>query len=153
MEKELNEAASRGFVFQAAMGGETSGGGKEVVVAMRRAAEGAAPMRYRLLATNRTSTMQKEIRAAAAEGFDYRGQTVFETLFGGKEVVCIMERDSSRAGASAYDYLLVVTSRTSTLQKELQEAATDGYELLGMTVGETLTGGRELVAITRRPVR
>jgi len=51
---------------------------------------------YELLATNRTSTMEKEMNQAAGEGFGYAGQTVFETALGGKETVVIMERRSRR---------------------------------------------------------
>jgi len=35
----------------------------------------------------------------------------------------------------------------------LQAVGQAGAEVLGMTVSETLLGGRELVAITRRPAR
>ena len=52
-------------------------GGKEVVVVMQKTA--AAPhFEYRLLATNKTSTMQKELQDAADAGFEFVGQTVFE---------------------------------------------------------------------------
>lgn len=153
MEKELNEAAAQGFQFHVAMGGETAGGGKEVVVIMKREAGTPRRFAYKLLATNRTSTMQKELQAASEEGFDYRSQTVFDSLFGGREVVCILERDRDVVGPSVWDYRLVATSRTSTLQKEIQQTAAEGYEVLGMTVGQTLTGGRELIAITRKQVR
>jgi len=43
----------------------------------------------------------------------------------------------------------LATSRTPTLQKQLQEAGASGYEILGMTVGKTAIGGNELVAIAR----
>ena len=48
---------------------------------------------HRVLATRRTSTMQNELNEAADQGFHYRGQTVFSTRFGGKEVVAILERN------------------------------------------------------------
>ena len=47
MQKEMQEAASAGFRFVAVMGGETSLGGKEVVVLMQKAA-GMARREYRL---------------------------------------------------------------------------------------------------------
>jgi hypothetical protein len=93
--------------------------------------------------------MQKELQAAADAGFQYRGQTVFNSSFGGDEVVCILERDSA-AGNERVDYRLVATSKTSTLQKELLQAGAAGYQIVGMTVGKTALGGNELVAITRR---
>ena len=44
--------------------------------------------------------------------------------------------------------MLSATSRTSTLLNEIQEAADQGYQAIGMTVG-----GSELVVITRKIVR
>ena len=150
MEKELN-AGGRGRVrFDAVMGGETAFGGNEVVVVMSRASgTKAGRFGYRLLATSKTSTMQKEMQAASDAGFQYRGQTVFNSAFGGDEVVCILERDGSAANERV-DYRLVATSKTSTLQKELVQAGAAGYQIVGMTVGKTALGGNELVAITRR---
>ncbi len=150
MEKEMNEAADTGFRFQAAMGGETAAGGSEVVAVMRRDAESRGRFAYELLATSRTSTMEKELREAAAAGFEYRAQSVFKSAFGGEEVVCILERDKDR-GAGRSSYRLLATAKTSTLQKELNDAAAAGYEMVGMTVGKTALGGKELVAILRRP--
>jgi hypothetical protein len=151
MEKELNEAAEAGFRFVSIMGGETGLGGKEAVVVMSRAAGETNRVAYRLLATNKTSTMQKELQDAADAGFQYRDQTVFESLFGGKEVVCILERDADRA--DVYEYKLLATTKTSTMEKELEQAGTLGYQALGMTVGKTALGGNELVVITRRKAR
>ena len=37
--------------------------------------------------------MQNELQEAADAGFDYRGQTVFKSAFGGEEVVVILEKD------------------------------------------------------------
>ena len=147
MENELNEAAEAGFRFQAVMGGETAFGGKEVVVVVSRAATTRGRYAYKLLATQKTSTMQKELQEAADRGFHYRGQTVFSTSFGGEEVVVILERDKDEP--ESFEYKLLATTRTSTLEKELQAAGSAGYELVGMTVGETAFGGKELVAITR----
>lgn len=153
MEKELNEAADAGFRFLSVMGGETAMGGKEVVTVMGRTDGNKPRYQYKLVATNRTSTMQRELQEAADQGFEYLGQTVFESTFGGKEVVCILQRDLDAKTPVAYEYKLMATKRTSTLAKELQEAGDQGYTVLGMTVAKTLVGGSELVAITRRPVR
>ncbi len=150
MEKELNAAAESGFRFETVMGGETAFGGNEVVVVMSRASgTKAGRFGYRLLATSKTSTMQKEMQDASEAGFQYRGQTVFTSAFGGDEVVCILERDSA-AAKDRVDYRLVATSKTSTLQKELAQVGTAGYQVVGMTVAKTALGGNELVAITRR---
>ena len=147
MERELNAAAESGFRFRSVMGGETAVGGSEVVVVMALGEKGRYS--YKLLATSKTSTMQKELQDAADAGFEYMGQTVFTSAFGGDEVVVILERDKE-APRRSFDYKLVATSKTSTLQKELAAAGAAGYELLAMTVSKTALGGQELVAITRR---
>ena len=85
------------------------------------------------------------------EGYDYRGVAVFESFFGGDEVVVIMELDNKALHVS-YDYVLLATSRTSTLQAELTEAGQRGFKLVGMAVGDTVFGGDEVIAITRRTV-
>jgi hypothetical protein len=146
MERELNEAAADGYRFSMAMGGETAAGGQEIVVAMVKAESDSGVRQYKLLATARTSTMQKELQDAASQGYEYRAQTVYETAFGGKEVVIILERDPAFRERQA-SYKLLATTRTSTMQKELQEAGKQGYVLLGLTVGKTAFGGDEVVAI------
>jgi hypothetical protein len=104
---------------------------------------------YRLLATNRTSTMQKELQTAGDDGFVYKAQTVFKSAFGGKEVVIILERDKD-APIKKYEYKLLATRKTSTMEKELQEAGSAGYELLGMSVGATAAAGQEVICILRK---
>jgi hypothetical protein len=150
MQKEMNEAADAGFRFKLVMGGETGIGGKEVVAVLERAADAAPRYEYRLLATNRTATMQKELQEAADAGFEYRGQTVFDSTFGGREVACILEKDLQQTTPIRYDYKLLATTRTSTMQKEMQEVAEQGYEVLGLTIGKTAMGGSELVTIVRK---
>jgi hypothetical protein len=149
MEKEMNEAAEAGFRFQAVMGGESAFGGNEVIVIMSRTEQKAARFGYKLLATSKTSTMQKEMQEAADAGFEYKGQTVFSSTFGGNEVVVILERDKDDLNGPS-EYKLLATSKTSTLQKELQDVGAVGYELVGMTISKTALGGKELVAILKR---
>jgi hypothetical protein len=152
MEKELNQAGAVGFELRSVMGGETAAGGKETVAVLSRDPKGDGRFEYRLLATSKTSTMQRELQAAADAGYDYKGQTVFDSLLGGREVVVVMQRDADHpTGGDVYK--LLSTSRTSTMEKELQTAGRDGYVVLAMTVGQTAMGGRELVTILRRRER
>lgn len=150
MEREMSEAADAGYQFQAVMGGETAGG-HEVVVVMGKAAVAASPAKraYKLLATSKTSTMQKEIQQAADEGFVYVGQTIFESGLSGREVAIIMERDPD-SGAKRFEYRLLATQRTSTMQKELNDLGQGGFRLAGLTVGKTAFGGSELLSILER---
>jgi len=151
MQKEMNEAAEAGFHFAGVMGGETAFGGNEAVVIMTRPKSGLLKQRFKylLLATQKTGTMQKELQAAGDEGFEYKGQTVFKTAFGGQEVVCILERDAD-AKVDRWEYKLLATKKTGTMQKELSEVGDQGFEFVGITVAETAFGGKEVVTITRR---
>ena len=85
----------------------------------------------------------------AQGSYEYRGQTVFNSTFGGKEVVAILERAVDKPVVK-YEYRLVATNKTSTMQKELSEAGAHGFDLVGMTVAQTAVGGDEIVAILRR---
>lgn len=148
MEKEMNDAGAMGYKFSAVMGGQTAIAGQEVVVLMQKGGDVTGKYRYRLLATSRTGTMQKEMNDAAADGYDYVGQTVFKSMFGGEEVVSIVERGAN--AESPFIYRLIATSKTSTLQKEANQLGSDGFQALGMTVGKTALGGSELVVIARK---
>lgn len=152
MQKEMQEAAEAGFRFGDVMGGDTALGGSEVIVIM---VKDGSPGRfdYRLLATNKTSTMQKEMQEAGDAGFEYRGQTVFKSAFGGKEVVVILERVPDTKTVTRYEYRLLASKKTSTMQKELAEAGDGGFGFVGLTVAKTLVGGDEVVAILRRKVQ
>jgi hypothetical protein len=149
----MTEAAEAGFRFGSVMGGETSFGGSEVVIIMTKPRGASARYEYRLLATNKTSTMQKEMQEAGDAGYEYKGQSVFKSTFGGKEVVVILERDKEAKSLGGFEYRLMATKKTSTLQKELAEAGDAGYGFVGMTVADTLVGGTEVVAILRRKVK
>ncbi len=152
METEMQEAAEQGYMFAGVMGGETSFGGNEVVVVMKRSvADRKSQYDYRLLATTRTSTMQREMQEASDAGYVYKGQTVFSTTFGGDEAVVILERDNEQRTVAPYEYRLLATKRTSTMQDELREAGRDGFEFVGVTVSSTAFGGDEVVAILKRP--
>jgi hypothetical protein len=153
MQKEMNDAADAGYRFAAVMGGDTAVGGSEVVVLMTRVPEGKPSFAYTLLATNKTSTMQKEMQAAGDAGFEFKGQTVFKSTFGGKEVVVVLERDkTAEQPAARYEYRLVATTKTSTLQKEVSEVTAAGFQFVGMTVADTAIGGSELVSILRKRI-
>ena len=151
MQKEMQEAGDTGFRFVAVMGGETAIGGKEVVVLVEKAADDKNTYSYRLLATSKTSTLQKELQEAGDAGFHTVGQTVFESAFGGRETVAIVEKGSADPNTKRWEYKLIATSKTSTLEKELKEVADAGFQAVDLTVGKTALGGSEIVVITRRP--
>ena len=96
--------------------------------------------------------MLKEMQDAGDAGYVYKGQTVFDTTFGGDEAVVILERDKEQRSVTPYEYRLLATKRTSTMQEELSEAGLAGFKFIGVTVSSTTFGGDEVVAILKRPV-
>lgn len=153
MQKEMQQASDDGFRFEGVSGGGTAFGGSEVLVIMsKNAANASGRFQYKLLATSKTSTMQKELQEAANNGFEYKGQVVFETFIGGDEVVVILEKDT-KAELKKFEYKLFATSKTSTMQKEMNQGGDAGYMYVGVTVGKTLLGGSEVVVIMRRDVK
>jgi len=154
MQKEMQEAADGGYRFEGVSGGKTSFGGSEVLIVMSKKSDvdTSGRFQYKLLATSKTSTMQKEIQETGDNGFEYKGQAVFDTFIGGDEVVVIMEKDT-KAEPKKLEYKLFATKKTSTMQKEINEGSAAGYEYVGVTVGQTLIGGSEVVIIMRRDAK
>lgn len=52
----------------------------------------AQHVEYRILATNKTSTMQKELNEAADAGYRFGAVMGGETSFGGNEAVVVMQK-------------------------------------------------------------
>jgi hypothetical protein len=93
--------------------------------------------------------MQKELQQAGDEGYDYCGQTVFQSAIAGKEVAVILEYNPS-AAKRRIEFKLLATSRTATMQKELNKAGEEGFEFLDVLVGNTAIGGKEVISILRK---
>ena len=151
MEKEMKEAAAAGYHFVEVISGETFFGGSEALVVMARSREGDHKPKfdYKLLATSKTSTMQKELQEAGDAGFEHRGQSFFKKTLG-TEVIVILERQLE-VKPKLWEYKLLATTKTSTMQKEVLKAADEGYQLVGFSSGSTFFGGNEVVTIMRRP--
>ena len=102
-------------------------------------------LRYLLLATSRTKTMQKELDEAAARGFRLLPSTMISKsqTFGGVEIVVVLEKEPR--SEENYKYLLLATSKTSTLQKEMSEAISQGWKVVGM-----VSRGEHIVILEQR---
>jgi hypothetical protein len=105
---------------------------------------------YRVLATKKTSTMEKELNAAGAEGFRFEGIMGGNTELGGSEAVAVVSRERGVEKRPSFEYKLMATSKTSTMQKEMQQAADHGFVYRGQTVFDTAFGGKEVVVIMER---
>ena len=114
-----------------------------MVCALMLAAPAAAQDKFLLLAANRTGTMQDELNAAGANGYRFAGTQGGETAFGGNEVVVVMVRDPE---GRRFRYILLATSRTGTMEQELNGAPPE-FNVVGMTVFSSTFGGKEAAVI------
>jgi len=105
--------------------------------------------RYLLLATKKTSTMEKELAEVAAQGF----RILVGSPTSGTEMALLMERVATPP--EIYTYRVLATSHTGTMQKELNEAAAQGFRLLPRTMiaKQTAFVGLEIVVILEKPPR
>ncbi|MEZ5365043.1 MAG: hypothetical protein R2748_22630 [Bryobacterales bacterium] len=103
---------------------------------------------YRVLATNKTSTMEKEINEVAKAGFRFHSVMGGETSFGGSQAVVVMYKNAGeQLSGPPRIYRLLATSKTSTMQKEMQQLGDEGFEYKGQTVFASTFGGQEVVVI------
>lgn len=128
MQKELDEASAQGFRIVSAA---SSCGQSEMVLFLERVTQAPDTYKYKLLATTRTSTMEKELNQAAQEGFRLLPRTITaKEGFLTNEIVSVLEM--SPKSNKRYQYRLLATTRTSTLQKEVAQSETDGFVLVGL---------------------
>jgi hypothetical protein len=91
-----------------------------------------------MLDTNKTSTMQKELQAAADQGYRLlpnQGTWLLSAL---------LER--KKEPVEPIEYLLLATSKSGTMQKEMTQAAAEGYRF-----ASTLGQGGEVIVAMQRP--
>ena len=80
----------------------------------------------RLLATTKTATFEKELNEAAQEGF--RLMRLAKADYGGGVSGLVTKENTT----SQYEYKVLSTTRLVTLQKEVEQAAAEGYEVRGI---------------------
>jgi hypothetical protein len=101
--------------------------------------------RYVLLATLRTKTLQKEMSVTAEQGF-----RVLTGVRKGNEIVIIMERLTTPE--NSFQYRLLSTSRTSTMERELNEVGHSGFRVIPRTVlGKRSAGDKIFVVMEKAP--
>jgi hypothetical protein len=83
---------------------------------------------YKFLATKKVATMEEEMNAAAKEGFRYHSSS--------PGLLTLMIRDTSEKSVKQrYEYKLLATLRTDTMQKEMQEMGEKGFNYLSTSSG------------------
>jgi hypothetical protein len=94
----------------------------------------SGPFEYRVVSTNKTSTMEKEIKEAAAAGF---------RVIGSGFMTVVMERDPK---VPPPEYRLVAVARVPTFHREVAQAAADGFLTAAMPLSKT-----EVICVLSRP--
>ena len=133
MEKELDEVAAKGF--RVLYGAPTQQ--FDMAILLKRVPEAAqSPYSYKLLATSRNKTMEKELNETAAQGYRLLPRTIiFKQGFFTAELTMLMEREAK--STKSYEYKLVSAGKESKLHKKIDEAIAQGFTPVTMiTMGD-----------------
>jgi hypothetical protein len=139
MQKEIDEVSANGY--RILVGSPTSS--TEMAVFLSREGTVENQFKYKLLATARTGTMQKELNDMAADGYRLIPSTMIAKAgMISMEIVMILEKPP--VVTKQYEYKLLATTLTSTLQKEVTEAQGEGFRIVGM-----VSRGEHMVVMER----
>lgn len=136
MADEIAQAAQLGF--RIVMGSPTRG--DEFAYLLERTDQPYDRDQFRLLATRRVKTMERELNETSREGYRLVPRSVLWPEC--DELMLVLERTARED--PVYEYLILETRRTSTLQKEISEAVDARYQVVSMQ------GGRENLVILER---
>lgn len=134
IQKELADRAAAGYRLTAVSCW------KEMVVALEQR-RGESRVEYRVLSTTKSSTLEREMNAAASNGFRLPSGTLHAIQKGsvlglspaGFEYVAVMEKGS--AGEPAPEYVIIGAKRTSTLAREFDESVAKGLIPVALSLG------------------
>jgi hypothetical protein len=144
LQQELDKAGALGFHTLLA----TTRGNGEMVVLLERDIRATQRYQFVLIATNATGTFQKEIADAAANGYRANGKTFLNK---GGEIVVVMERPENVAPTKIYEYKILATNQTSSLEKEWISSLTETYTQVGMLTRTEVMLLMERESRVRRP--
>jgi hypothetical protein len=117
----------------------TSDDGARIQALMERATVPPDTFKYQMVATFSEKTGDKEMNAAAADGFRVvpntamtkKGLTIFNT-----NSVVVMEKDP-KSGA-LFEYQTISAVKTATFHRELKSAVDSGWKVVDTTYGRVL---------------
>ena len=132
MEKELDEVAAKGF--RVIYGAPTAT--VDMALFLQKLENPDQPYSYKILATIRNKTMEKELNELGVKGYRMLPRTTIfkQGLFTG-EILTIMER--AFESRIIYEYKLVEAVKETKLQTKIDAARAEGFEPVTMiTLGE-----------------
>lgn len=140
MEKELAEAANKGF--HVLYGAPTNQVDMALLMQKNTPIDRPA-FQYKILATSRISTMEKELNEAGQAGYKLLPRTIiFKQGFLTAELLMVVERDPQ--SDLSYQYDLVEASKEVNLHKKIDEAMSKGYVAATM-----ITLGKHVVVMEK----
>jgi hypothetical protein len=129
MEKELDEVASKGF--RVLYGAPTQQ--YDMSILLKRVENPTEPYSYKVLATSRLKTMEKELNDLARQGYQLLPRTiVFKQGFVTAELVMLMERAPN--SNKTYEYKLVQGRKEVKIHKEIDEVQGNGFVPVTMII-------------------
>lgn len=136
MEQELTDSAKMGFRVVL-----SASSGLGMLFLLERAATPPDLYEYKIVATTQLKTLERELNEVAAQGFRLiPGATMpKEKMIGPREVLCLLEKEPGGAAGRRYEYKVLGTARTGTLEKEIQENQKAGFELAGLATANEHT--------------
>lgn len=141
LENEFKTAASEGYDFRGII--ETARafiGGETMIVLEREVGQKASRSEYIFLNTKKESTLEKEMDGATSQGYVPMGFTrsedrsVKQQMFGimagsPYELTMILGRSRETPAAQmGREYKVLTTMKRGTMEKEMNQAAKEGYE-------------------------
>lgn len=149
MEKELDEIAAKGFrVLYSAPTQQF-----DMALFLERTANTVKnPASYKILATTRLSTMEKELDELAEQGYRFLPRTaVFKQGLLTAEFVVVMEKSSD--SIIKYEYKLVQGRKELKVHKEIEAAIAKGFQPVTMIIlGENVVVMEKVRPLKQMPV-
>ena len=125
-EKELNELAGQGFRLERLLDATTIM--YQAAVLSRQQPESATKYEYKLLTTRNISSIQKELDAAAGEGYEVRGAMADGKFFVGTDIVIVLDRlTGEKAQRFLYRILTTNNDPENEFSDGLHKAVSEGY--------------------------
>ncbi|HQU86318.1 MAG TPA: hypothetical protein PKY59_24525 [Pyrinomonadaceae bacterium] len=143
MEKELDEASTKGF--RVVYGAPTQQ--YDMALFLEKIGKNDKSYSYKILATSRNKTMEKELNELAAQGYRLLPRTIiFKQGFLTAELVMVMEKNPN--SNKQYEYKLVEAFKETKLHKKIEEAIAGGFNPVTM-----ITMGNHVIVTEKETVR
>jgi hypothetical protein len=149
MKKELEAGAAEGFEFRGitTQGTGITRGGETITVLERPVGESKRRFDYKFVSIEYEKEGQKELDAAVSEGY-VPVDMVFSNNTGfGNSFTIVLARDTNNPGAETgkREYRFIETTRVSTMEKEMNKLAKEGFQFHLTSIG--------LITILSRPLK